>query len=197
MEKAHVDVKAGNAILRMYTPQNIHRPLEIKLIDLKNKIEESVKAKLEAGIPKLQAEIAKNEKNLQICLDRAVKNINPKLLKEALSLNNISDLGSEEEIKAKLINGYKYDAIKWLKHHNNEANTLAALTRANQGLNTAIKYLEDWKLLTTEKYLSLRNIQIKTFTNNKGEKETFDIYDGADRFSGSGYVAPRAEAMNL
>ena len=132
MEKAHVDFKAGNAILRMYTPQNIHRPLEIKLIDLKNKIEESVKAKLEAGIPKLQAEIAKNEKNLQICLDRAVKNINPKLLKEALSLNNISDLGSEEEIKAKLINGYKYDAIKWLKHHNNEANTLAALTRANQ-----------------------------------------------------------------
>ena len=177
MEKAHVGVKEGNALIRMYNPQDSHHPLEIKVIDLKNRIEEAIKLRIASGLPALQAKIEFNEKNLQIRLNHVADQLKPNLLKEILHLEKISDLGTKEEIKAKLMKGYSYDQTHWARSHNAESNTLSAFGGAKKGLADAKANLVFWQTMTVEKYLSIMKVQITTITDEKGEKKIFGISD--------------------
>lgn len=197
MRQAGVDVDGGKATILMYSPKS-DKPLEIKLIDLENKIEKVIKARMEASIPAYQEKINQSEKNLQVSLDKVVKNVSPKLLKELLKLDKVSDLGDENNIKEKLMGSFKFDdEYKWAHNKNEAYNTIKQLTYAKASLAETEKYLKQAKNETVEGYLASHNIQIKTFTDEKGNKANFEIYDGEDRFTGPGYVAPRAEYISL
>lgn len=201
MEKANIDVKGGRAVLAMYKP-NDPKPMEIKLIDLKNNIEKAVQAKINSTIPSLTEKVNQSEKDLNAKLDRVINSVSDKSFKIIFG----DKPGDKNEIKERLIKGDFKFSTEYKFHRSlgsdkddakNDYDKIRKVVFANEKLNADKAELKHAQTESVEHYLSSHNVQIKTLTDSQGHKATFEINEGEDQFTGPGYVAPKAEYMSL
>ena len=168
--KLATEAHVKDANIFLYSGQN-NEPLEKNLFELRNEIEQIIKAKMELNLLTLEQNKQDEEKNLHNLMSQANEKVSAKTLQESFGqdkLNN-EDTGLKTLIAQ---NQTKY--IQNIKSPQEKA-IIYQLFKSINNLEKVNKLFSAAQTQTFEDYLANTQIEIKTFTEEKGKKIDFNV----------------------
>ena len=166
-EKANVK----NANIFLYS-QNLDKPLEKNLFELRNELEQVIKAKMEFNIASLEQQKQDELQNLNQLISEANEKVNAKLLEECFGQ---ASLDGAEDIKILIDDKNRASYLQKLTKHGSEKIILHRLFKSISSLEKVSQSLIGAQKQTFKDYVANTQIEIKAFTDKTGKKVDFDV----------------------
>ena len=164
------NVKDANIFL--YGGPN-QKPIEKNLFELKDNIEEAIKAKLDFNRMSLEQQQQDAQQNLQQLIAEANLKVSPETLQEAFGQSALDN--NDRSLKILIPSNEQAKYLRENIKSSNEKTLVYNLFKASKELEKTQQLLSAAQNQSFEDYLANTQIEIKTFTDENGSKVDFNV----------------------
>lgn len=164
------NVKDANIFL--YGGPN-QKPIEKNLFELKDNIEEAIKAKLDFNRMSLEQQQQDAQQNLQQLIAEANLKVSPETLQEAFGQSALDN--NDRSLKILIPSNEQAKYLRENIKSSSEKSLVYNLFKASKELEKTQQLLSAAQNQSFEDYLANTQIEIKTFTDENGSKVDFNV----------------------